>query len=59
MHGDTLYISGTRSDGDVLDNAHIPFKAVHKMQRYQQALAALKRAKDVSLKWSGIALVLQ
>ena len=45
LHGDTLYISGTRSIGDVLDDAYIPFKAVHKTQRYQQALAALKKGK--------------
>ena len=45
LHGHVLNISGTRSIGDALDDVYIPFKAVHKTQRYQQALAALKKGK--------------
>ncbi len=43
-HGDTLYIAGTHSVRDVLDDALIPLHLVRNSQRYQQALAALQRA---------------
>ena len=43
-HGDTLYIAGTHSLRDVLDDALIPLHLVRNSQRYQQALAALQRA---------------
>ena len=43
-HGDTLYIAGTHSVRDVLDDALIPLHLVRNSQRYQQALAALHRA---------------
>ena len=39
--GDTLYISGTHEARDVLDDALIPFSAVHLSNRYAQAQAAL------------------
>jgi len=45
LHGDHLYISGTRGARDVMDDLLIPFHAVHKSERYGQALAALKKAK--------------
>ena len=40
-HGDTLYIAGTHSLRDVVDDALIPLHLVRNSQRYQQALAAL------------------
>ncbi len=43
-HGDTLYIAGTHSFRDVLDDTLIPLHLVRNRQRYQQALAALQRA---------------
>ena len=43
-HGDTLYIAGTHSLRDVLDDALIPLHLVRNSQRYQQALAALQSA---------------
>ena len=43
-HGDTLYIAGTHSVRDVLDDALIPLHLVRNSQRYQQALAALQKA---------------
>ena len=43
-HGDTLYIAGTHSLRDDLDDVLIPFHLVRNSQRYQQALAALQRA---------------
>ena len=43
-HGDTLYIAGTHSLRDVLDDALIPVHLVRNSQRYQQALAALHAA---------------
>ena len=43
-HGDTLYIAGTHSVRDVLDDALIPLHLVRNSQWYQQALAALHRA---------------
>ena len=42
--GDTLYIAGTHSLRDVLDDALIPLHLVRTSQRYQQALAALQSA---------------
>ena len=44
-HGDTLYIAGTHSLRDVADDLLIPLHLVRNSQRYQQALAALRRAK--------------
>ena len=43
-HGETLYIAGTHSLRDVLDDALIPLHLVRNSQRYQQAIAALQRA---------------
>ena len=43
-HGDTMYIAGTHSVRDVLDDALIPLHLVRNSQRYQQALAALQKA---------------
>ena len=43
-HGDTLYIAGTHSLRDVLDDTLIPLHLVRNSQRYQQALAAQQRA---------------
>ncbi len=43
-HGDTLYIAGTHTLRDVLDDTLIPLHLVRNSQRYQQALAALQRA---------------
>ena len=51
MHGDTTYISGTRLDHlsglrDVLDDVtFVPLREAYNAQRYQQALAALKKSK--------------
>ena len=51
VHGDTMYIAGTRLDRlsgvrDVLDDVTmIPLREARKTQRYQQALAALKKSK--------------
>ena len=36
-HGDTLYIAGTHSLRDVLDDTLIPLHLVRNSQRYQQA----------------------
>ncbi len=38
-HGDTLYIAGTHSLRDALDDVLIPLHLVRNSQRYQQALA--------------------
>ena len=43
-HGDTLYVAGTHSLRDVLDDTLIPLHLVRNSQRYQQALAALQSA---------------
>ena len=43
-HGDTMYIAGTHSLRDVLDDTLIPLHLVRNSQRYQQALAALQKA---------------
>ena len=43
-HGDTLYIAGTHTLRDVLDDTLIPLHLVRNSQRYQQALAALQSA---------------
>ena len=43
-HGDTLYIAGTHTLRDVLDDTLIPLHLVRNSQRYQQAVAALQRA---------------
>ena len=43
-HGDTLYIAGTHTLRDALDDVLIPLHLVRNSQRYQQALAALQRA---------------
>ncbi len=51
VHGDTMYIAGTRLDRasglrDVLDDfTLIPTRQANSTQRYQQALAALKKSK--------------
>ena len=51
VHGDTMYISGTRLDRlsgarDVLDDVtFLPLRKAYNTQRYQQALAALKKSK--------------
>ena len=51
VHGETMYIAGTRLDRasgfrDVLDDfTLIPTRQASSTQRYQQALAALKRSK--------------
>lgn len=53
VHGDTMYIAGTRLDRmsglrDVLDDfTLIPTRQAGSTQRYQQALAALKKSKGV------------
>ena len=53
MHGDTMYIAGTRLDRmsgvrDVLDDfTLIPTRQASSTQRFQQALAALKKSKGV------------
>ena len=53
VHGETMYIAGTRLDRvsglrDVLDDfTLIPTRQASSTQRYQQALAALKKRKDV------------
>ena len=50
VHGDTMYIAGTRLDRlsglrDVLDDVtFVPLRAASNTQRYQQALAALKKS---------------
>ena len=51
VHGDTMYIAGTRLDRlsglrDVLDDVtFVPLREAYNAQRYQQALAALKKSK--------------
>ncbi len=51
VHGDHMFISGTRLDRlsglrDVLDDVtFVPLREAYNTQRYQQALAALKRSK--------------
>ncbi len=51
VHGDTMYISGTRLDRlsgarDVLDDVtFLPLRKAYNTQRYQQALAALEKSK--------------
>ena len=53
VHGDTMYIAGTRLDRmsgvrDVLDDfTLIPTRQASSTQRYQQALAALKKSRGV------------
>ena len=50
VHGDHMFISGTRLDRlsglrDVLDDVtFVPLREAHNTQRYQQALAALKKS---------------
>ena len=44
LHGDHLYIAGTHTMRDVLDDTLIPLHLVRNSQRYQQALAALQSA---------------
>ena len=50
VHGDTMYIAGTRLDRlsgarDVLDDVtFLPLRKASNTQRYQPALAALKKA---------------
>jgi hypothetical protein len=41
-HGDTLYIAGTSSFQDVLDDVKIPFNNTFQSMRYRDALAVLK-----------------
>ncbi len=54
VHGDTMYIAGTRLDRlsgarDVLDDVtFLPLRKASNTQRYQQALAALKKARVAS-----------
>ena len=51
VHGDTLYIAGTRLDRlsgirDVLDDVtFVPLREANNTMRYQQALTALKKSK--------------
>ena len=50
IHGDHMFISGTRLDRlsglrDVLDVTFVPLREAYNTQRYQQALAALKKSK--------------
>ena len=51
VHGDHMFISGTRLDRlsglrDVLDDVtFVPLREAYNTQRYQQALAALKKSK--------------
>ena len=51
VYGDTIYIAGTRLDRlsgirDVLDDVtFVPLREAYNAQRYQQALAALKKSK--------------
>ena len=62
VHGDTMYISGTRLDrlsglSDVLDDVtFVPLREAYNTQRYQQALAALKRSKERERFWAGHSL---
>ena len=68
VHGDTMYIAGTRLDRvsgirDVLDDfTLIPTRQASSTQRYQQALAALKKAGASSTssdtRWGGLLLQL-
>ena len=44
LHGDHLYIAGTHTMRDVLDDTLIPLHLVRNSQRYQQAVAALQSA---------------
>ena len=44
LHGDHLFIAGTHTLRDVLDDTLIPLHLVRNSQRYQQALAALQSA---------------
>jgi hypothetical protein len=46
-HGDTLYIAGTHSFGDVMDWPKIPLGMVDKSKRYQKAIEVLKVNKDI------------
>ena len=57
-HGDTVYIAGTHSLRDVVDDALIPLHLVRNSQRYQQALAALQRANGRVKYLSGHSLAL-
>ena len=65
VHGDTMYIAGTRLDRlsgarDVLDDVtFVPLRKASNTQRYQQALAALKRAMVASNTSLAIASVAQ
>ena len=54
-HGDTLYIAGTHSLRDALDDVLIPLHLVRNSQRYQQALAALLRAVAAVLQEDAVA----
>ena len=42
-HGDTLYVAGTRSLRDVVDDTLIPLRQVHRSQRYGNALGAIQK----------------
>ena len=55
-HGDTLYIAGTHSLRDALDDVRIPLHLVRNSQRYQQALAALQQANGRNKYLSGHSL---
>ena len=44
QHGENLYIAGTSSFRDLIDDALIPLHLVRNSQRYQQALEALRDA---------------
>ena len=65
VHGDHMFISGTRLDRlsglrDVLDDVtFLPLRKAYNTQRYQQALAALKKAMVASNISLGIRWVAQ
>ena len=65
VHGEYMFISGTRLDRlsrlrDVLDDVtFLPLRKAYNTQRYQQALAAIKRAMGASSTSLVIALVAQ
>ena len=65
VHGEYMFISGTRLDRlsglrDVLDDVtFLPLRKAYNTQRYQQALAALKKAIGASSTSLVIALVAQ
>jgi hypothetical protein len=47
VEGDTLFVSGTSSLGDVVDDASIPLGMTNRTKRYQEASQALSRNPQV------------